>query len=126
MTASDPLEITVRPFSNGATTGIFVGNQALHLRREEAVRLCGLLEAHGYSPIDAASSSGANSTQVGGDHYRKHAVQVWDAVVAWKLGFLDGNVVKYVVRFRDKGGVEDLQKARHYLDKLLETIPAAE
>jgi hypothetical protein len=53
VSASDPLDITVRPFSNGAT-GIFVGKQALHLRREEAVRLCGLLEANGYSPIDAA------------------------------------------------------------------------
>jgi hypothetical protein len=33
---------------------------------------------------------------------------------------LDGNALKYLVRFRDKGGVEDLMKARHYIDKLIE------
>lgn len=66
----------------------------------------------------------ANDVQVGGDHYRKHKVQVWDAIVLWGLGFLDGNVVKYVVRYRDKGGVEDLEKAHHYLTKLIEVEKA--
>ena len=64
----------------------------------------------------------ANERQIGGEHYKKHKLQVWDAVLDWKLGFLDGNVVKYVVRFRDKGGIEDLKKARHYLDKLIEVM----
>lgn len=35
-------------------------------------------------------------------------------------GYLAGNVVKYIARYRDKNGVEDLKKARHYLDKLIE------
>jgi hypothetical protein len=35
-------------------------------------------------------------------------------------GFLRGNAIKYLVRYKDKGGVEDLRKARHYLDKLIE------
>ena len=35
-------------------------------------------------------------------------------------GFLQGNVIKYLCRYRDKNGVEDLRKARHYLDKLIE------
>lgn len=62
----------------------------------------------------------ANSVQVGGDHYKTKGLQPWDAIIEWKMGFLDGNALKYLVRFRDKGGVEDLMKARHYIDKLIE------
>ena len=64
--------------------------------------------------------SDANARQVGGDHYRAKPVQVWDFITANGLGFLAGNVVKYVSRYKDKGGVTDLEKARHYLDKLIE------
>lgn len=67
----------------------------------------------------------ANDRQVGGSHYTSKAIQPWDAMQAWMseeefAGFLRGNVIKYVARCSDKGGVEDLQKARHYLDKLIE------
>jgi len=62
----------------------------------------------------------ANDAQVGGDHYKAKAVQPWDFIIANGLGFLDGNIVKYVTRFRSKGGVEDLRKAQHYLEKLIE------
>ena len=62
----------------------------------------------------------ANSRQVAGDHYKRHAVQPWDYIASNGLGYFEGNVVKYVSRWRDKGGVADLEKARHYLDKLIE------
>ena len=62
----------------------------------------------------------ANDTQCGGSHYKKQTIQPWDYIVGNNLGYLEGNVVKYVSRWRDKGGVEDLRKARHYLDKLIE------
>lgn len=62
----------------------------------------------------------ANEVQVGGDHYRKNAIQPWDYIVSNDLGYLEGNVVKYVSRWKDKGGRQDLEKAKHYLDKLLE------
>jgi hypothetical protein len=62
----------------------------------------------------------ANDRQVGGEHYATKKIQPWDFIVENGLGFLDGNVVKYVCRYRDKGGVQDLEKARHYLDKLIE------
>lgn len=62
-----------------------------------------------------------NDIQIGGNHYKKYGTfQPWDVIGGWGLGFLDGNVVKYVARFRNKGGIEDLQKAKHYLDKLIE------
>jgi hypothetical protein len=66
----------------------------------------------------------ANSVQVGGSHYKTKGLQPWDAIIEWKMGFLDGNALKYLVRFRDKGGVEDLMKARHYIDKLIEVEEA--
>ena len=62
----------------------------------------------------------ANNTQVAGDHYKKQPIQPWDYIAANKMGYFEGNIVKYVSRWRDKGGVEDLRKARHYLDKLIE------
>lgn len=62
----------------------------------------------------------ANDVQVGGSHYRRLDIQPWDAIEAWGLGFLDGNAVKYLARWRAKGGIEDLRKARHYIDKLIE------
>jgi len=62
----------------------------------------------------------SNRTQIGGDHYRLKAIQPWDYIAANRLGFFEGNVVKYVSRWQDKGGVDDLRKARHYLDKLIE------
>jgi uncharacterized protein YlzI (FlbEa/FlbD family) len=61
-----------------------------------------------------------NDIQIGGTHYKEKELQPWDAITSWGCGFLDGNVIKYVVRYRSKGGVEDLKKARHYLDKLIE------
>ena len=68
--------------------------------------------------------SKANETQVGGEHYRTKKIQPWDYIVANGLGFLDGNVIKYTTRFAEKGGIEDLRKARHYLDKLIEVEEA--
>lgn len=67
----------------------------------------------------------AEDTQVGGDHYQKLDVQPWAAMEAWMTteefaGFLRGNVIKYVARCTQKNGLEDLRKARHYLDKLIE------
>jgi len=62
----------------------------------------------------------ANNYQEGGNHYNKKTIQPWDYVAANDLGFFEGNIVKYVTRWKDKGGVEDLKKARHYLDKLIE------
>lgn len=69
----------------------------------------------------------ANERQVGGTHYTMKRVQPWDAMESCMsreefVGFLRGNVIKYTMRCNDKGGVEDLHKARHYLDKLLEVL----
>ena len=61
----------------------------------------------------------ANERQVGGDHYKKHpgAVQHWDFVSDAGLGYHDGMATKYLDRFRDKAGKQDLEKAGHYCQK---------
>jgi hypothetical protein len=66
-----------------------------------------------------------NSHQVGGDHYAFKSVQPWQAMEAWMsaeafAGYLQGNCIKYLSRYRDKNGIEDLLKCQHYLAKLCE------
>lgn len=62
----------------------------------------------------------ANDRQVGGRHYMDSKIQPWDFIAANNLDFFQGNIIKYVARYKEKGGVEDLDKARHYLEKLIE------
>ena len=61
--------------------------------------------------------------QIGGDHYAKMTIQPVEFILKNNIGFAEGNVIKYVSRWREKGGVEDLKKARHYLDMLIESQP---
>lgn len=58
--------------------------------------------------------------QVGGDHYKSKAIQPVEYIHANGLGFCEGNVIKYVTRWKDKNGLKDLEKARHYLDILIQ------
>lgn len=59
------------------------------------------------------------TSQVGGDHYAKQAIQPIEFILANKLGFCEANVVKYVSRHKEKGGLQDLLKAKHYIDLLI-------
>lgn len=69
------------------------------------------------------NAESANGHQVGGQHYAK-PIQHWDYVIAQGLGYFEGQITKYVSRWRDKNGLEDLKKARHFLDKLIEEVEA--
>ena len=63
----------------------------------------------------------ANEIQIGGDHYKKYGdLQPWDVITAWNLGYLDGTALKYIARWRDKGGLDDIRKAIHFLEKFIE------
>ena len=62
----------------------------------------------------------ASSQQVGGDHYSSLAIQPSEFIHRNGIGFIAGNVIKYVVRYKNKNGLEDLKKARHYIDLLIE------
>ena len=62
----------------------------------------------------------AMTKQVGGDHYSKLAIQPVEYINANHLTYLQGNIIKYITRYKDKNGLQDLQKARHYIDMLIE------
>jgi hypothetical protein len=62
----------------------------------------------------------SNIPQVGGNHYQDCAIQPWEYIVKNNLGWSEGEVVKYVSRWKKKNGVQDLEKARHFLDKYIE------
>ena len=64
--------------------------------------------------------NGALMKQVGGSHYKDKAIQPIEYIHANNLGFCAGNVIKYVTRYKDKNGVQDLEKAKHYLEMLIE------
>lgn len=71
------------------------------------------------TPANSQPAS-ALDVQVAGDHYKSMAIQPVEYIHANGLGFCEGAVVKYVSRWRSKGGVADLEKARHFIDLLIE------
>jgi hypothetical protein len=58
--------------------------------------------------------------QIGGNHYQKYKIQPSKFVVENKLLYPEGCVIKYVVRHQDKGGKQDLEKAKHMIDMIIE------
>lgn len=61
-----------------------------------------------------------NARQVGGEHYNKSEYQHWDFVIDNNLGYFEGQITKYVCRWRKKNGKQDLEKAAHYMEKLMQ------
>jgi Protein of unknwon function (DUF3310) len=73
-------------------------------------------------PEDPVGFIGAMETQVGGSHYKDMPLQPIEYILANNLGFCEGNIVKYITRYRAKGGAEDIKKVIHYAQLLLENI----
>lgn len=84
------------------------------INQEESVRSFGAATA-----AVAALTGSANDTQVGGNHYQT-PMQHWDFVSDRNVPYLIANAVKYLTRWRKKGGEQDLAKARHYVQKAIE------
>ena len=66
------------------------------------------------------------TTQVGGSHYTRMAIQPLEYVIANGIGFVEGSVIKYVSRWRFKNGLEDLRKAHHMLGVLIASEEATQ
>ena len=62
----------------------------------------------------------AYKKQVGGKHYLKYKIQPSEFVIENKLLYPEGNVIKYILRHQNKGGKEDLEKAKHFIDMIIE------
>lgn len=60
--------------------------------------------------------------QVGGDHYKSMAIQPVEFILANGLGFCEGNVIKYICRYKQKGGIQDLKKVVHYAELLIKQL----
>lgn len=59
---------------------------------------------------------GISKVQIGGSHYRDLPMQPIDFILANNIPFCEGNAIKYICRHRVKGGVQDIEKAIHYLE----------
>lgn len=75
-----------------------------------ANKICNILEET-QNPLDE---------QIGGNHYKKYAIQPIEFIHANKIPFIEGNIIKYICRWRDKNGVKDLEKVEHYIRLLKE------
>ena len=62
----------------------------------------------------------ALARQEGGNHYKEFVIQPVEFIHANNIPFLEGNIIKYVVRHKSKNGIEDLKKAKHYIDLLIQ------
>ena len=62
------------------------------------------------------------SRQEGGYHYKKHVIQPYTFITKNNLSFFQGNVIKYVVRYKDKNGIEDIRKIIHYCELEIESL----
>jgi hypothetical protein len=61
-------------------------------------------------------------TQVGGSHYNKMKIQPVTFIMENNLSYAQGNVIKYVCRYMDKDKIQDLRKAKHYIDFMIEEL----
>ena len=59
--------------------------------------------------------------QVGGSHYKNYKIQPVEFIIKNNIGFVEGNIIKYILRFKEKGGVQDLLKAKHYIELLIDS-----
>ena len=69
--------------------------------------------------------SKASKKQIGGSHYLGYEIQPIDFIIKNNIGFVEGNIIKYVIRFKEKGGVQDLEKAKHYIELLIESTKSS-
>lgn len=58
--------------------------------------------------------------QVSGNHYKDKVIQPVEYIFMNGIGYMEGNVIKYISRWKEKGGVNDLRKAKHYIELLIE------
>ena len=69
-------------------------------------------------PEYQSKQKSALDVQVGGNHYKKLKIQPVEYIMANELGFCEGSAIKYITRWRDKGGIQDIDKAIHFLQIL--------
>lgn len=94
------------PCKGGASTPTGMGTHAGIMTMQECA--------------DAESAPSALAKQVNGDHYKKLRIQPIEFIHANSIPFAEGCAIKYLCRWRDKGGLADLEKAKHFIELLIE------
>jgi len=79
----------------------------------------GAVDSRGIPTVQALPPT-PSARQVGGSHYKDMAIQPSEFIFKNNLNWLEGNIVKYTCRHAKKNGIQDLEKARHYLDLLIQ------
>ena len=69
---------------------------------------------------EAKQSILASSKQIGGSHYKKFKIQPAEFCYVNNIPYLEATAIKYLCRWKDKGGIQDLEKAKHFIDLLIE------
>ena len=62
----------------------------------------------------------ATKNQIGGNHYKDYAIQPIEFILKNNIGFCEGNIIKYACRWKNKNGLQDLLKIKHYVDLIIE------
>ena len=73
----------------------------------------------GTVPVSGSIMPDPLNVQVDGNHYKDLRIQPVEYIHANEIGYFEGNVIKYVTRWRSKGGIRDLEKAKHYIELLI-------
>jgi hypothetical protein len=87
----------------------------LNLRIEAMQKYTDVISDGGLDPRNSALD-----VQVGGGHYKDYAIQPVEFIHKNKIPYIEGCCIKYLCRWREKGGIEDLRKVKHYIDLLIE------
>lgn len=101
-----------------------MGNNDITMNEAMAEEMLRMLDLYGATPriVEGTPSKSTSSlaTQVGGNHYKDMKIQPVEYIHANGIGYFEGSVIKYVSRWRQKGGAADLEKAQHFLAILIE------
>jgi hypothetical protein len=106
---------------------MMIGLSLLAWQEKRAAHLFSLMQMENHSILRKgknrlASNSNPLEEQVGGSHYKTMKIQPIEFIQANDLGFCEGNIIKYTCRYKQKGGVEDLNKVIHYARLLIENL----
>tara|TARA_R110000787_G_scaffold32754_3_gene86554 strand:- start:3433 stop:3696 length:264 start_codon:yes stop_codon:yes gene_type:complete len=71
-----------------------------------------------YKELPKDKMGNALNRQIGGSHYKTYAIQPIEFITKNNIPFIEANVIKYLCRWKDKGGIEDLDKCIHYIELL--------
>lgn len=70
--------------------------------------------------MKSSNSQTVFDKQIGGSHYKNMPIQPIEFIMKNNLGFCEGNIIKYICRYKEKNGLQDLEKAKHYIEMLIE------